>query len=61
MEFHTRDNETVNDNSGLWDDGDQLTLWFDNLRLVDQDGVGVVKGNYYGLQLNCSSCQLRWP
>ncbi|MBN1361485.1 MAG: hypothetical protein JW993_12885, partial [Sedimentisphaerales bacterium] len=37
MEFHTRDNETVNGNSGLWDDGDQLTLWFDNLRLVDQD------------------------
>ena len=22
MEFHTRDNETVNGNSGLWDDGD---------------------------------------
>lgn len=38
MEFHTRDNETVNGNSGLWDDGDQLTLWFDNIRLVDQDG-----------------------
>jgi hypothetical protein len=37
MEFHTRDNETVNGNSGLWDDGDQLTLWFDNVRLVDQD------------------------
>lgn len=37
MEFHTRDNETVNGNSGLWDDGDELTLWFDNLRLVDQD------------------------
>ena len=37
MEFHTRDNETVNGNSGLWDDGDQLTLWFDNLRLVDQE------------------------
>jgi hypothetical protein len=37
MEFHTRDNETVSGNSGLWDDGDQLTLWFDNLRLVDQD------------------------
>ncbi len=37
MEFHTRDNETVNGNSGFWDDGDVLTLWFDNLRLVDQD------------------------
>ncbi|NUM44067.1 MAG: DUF4091 domain-containing protein [Anaerolineales bacterium] len=37
MEFHTRDNDTVNGNSGLWDDGDQLTLWFDNLRLVDQN------------------------
>ncbi len=37
MEFHTRDNETVNGNSGLWDDGDELTLWFDNLRLVDQE------------------------
>lgn len=37
MEFHTRDNDTVNGNSGLWDDGDVLTLWFDNLRLVDQD------------------------
>jgi len=37
MEFHTRDNATVNGNSGLWDDGDVLTLWFDNLRLVDQN------------------------
>ena len=37
IEFHTRDNDTVNGNSGLWDDGDQLTLWFDNMRLVDQD------------------------
>ncbi|MCG3212655.1 MAG: hypothetical protein FOGNACKC_06330 [Anaerolineae bacterium] len=43
MEFHTRDNDTVNGNSGLWDDGDQLTLWFDNLRLVDQDGSGTIK------------------
>lgn len=43
MEFHTRDNSTVNGNSGLWDDGDQLTLWFDNLRLVDQDGGGAIK------------------
>jgi hypothetical protein len=42
MEFHTRDNDTVNGNSGLWDDGDQLTLWFDNLRLVDQDS-GIIK------------------
>ena len=40
MEFHTRDNETVNGNSGLWDDGDQMTLWFDNVRLLDQDGGG---------------------
>lgn len=37
MEFHTRDNATVNGNSGLWDDGDELVLWFDNMRLVDQD------------------------
>jgi hypothetical protein len=41
MEFHTRDNATVNGNSGLWDDGDQLTLWFDNLRLVDQDSGSI--------------------
>ncbi|MCA9960726.1 MAG: hypothetical protein KC443_16920, partial [Anaerolineales bacterium] len=53
MEFHTRDNDTVNGNSGLWDDGDVLTLWFDNLRLVDQDNGAVrwqtVPGvsNYY--------------
>jgi hypothetical protein len=37
MEFHTRDNDTVNGNSGLYDDGDTLTLWFDNVKLVDQD------------------------
>jgi hypothetical protein len=43
MEFHTRDNETVDGNSGLWDDGDRLTLWFDNVRLVDQDGGGTIK------------------
>lgn len=43
MEFHTRDNETVNGNSGLWDDGDQLTLWFDHVRLVDQDGGGTIR------------------
>lgn len=42
MEFHTRDNETVNGNSGFYDDGDVLTLWFDNLRLVDQDS-GVIR------------------
>jgi hypothetical protein len=54
MEFHTRDNETVSGNSGLWDNGDQLVLWFDNIRLVDQDGSGVIKwtadgstGKYY--------------
>ena len=41
MEFHTRDNETVSGNGGLWDDGDQLTLWFDNLRLVDQDSGSI--------------------
>ena len=43
MEFHTRDNDTVDGNSGLWDDGDQLTLWFDDLRLVDQDGTGTIR------------------
>jgi hypothetical protein len=37
LEFHTRDNETVNGRSGLYDDGDELTLWFDNVRLVDQN------------------------
>jgi glycosyl hydrolase family 123 len=37
MEFFTTDNSTVPGNSGLWDDGDVLTLWFDNLRLVDQN------------------------
>jgi hypothetical protein len=42
MEFHTRDNETVSGNSGLWDDGDQLKLWFDNMRLVDQE-QGAIK------------------
>ncbi|MFQ5614929.1 MAG: glycoside hydrolase domain-containing protein, partial [Anaerolineales bacterium] len=41
MEFHTRDNGTVNGNSGLWDDGDELTLWFDNLRLVDQNNGAI--------------------
>ncbi len=43
MEFHTRDNATVSGRSGLWDDGDQLTLWFDWVRLVDQDGGGTIK------------------
>ncbi len=43
MEFHTRDNDTVNGNGGLWDDGDRLTLWFDNVRLVDQDGSGTLR------------------
>lgn len=37
VEMHTRENSTVDGNSGLWDDGDVLTLWLDNLRLVDQD------------------------
>ena len=42
LELHTRDNETVNGNSGLWDDGDVLDLWLDDWRLVDQDGGGSV-------------------
>jgi hypothetical protein len=42
MEFHTRDNATVNGNGGLWDDGDLLTLWFDNVRLVDED-IGAIR------------------
>jgi hypothetical protein len=41
MEFHTRDNATVNGNGGLWDDGDVLTLWLDNVRLVDQDNGAI--------------------
>lgn len=41
VEFHTRKNETVNGNGGLWDDGDLLTLWMDNLRLVDQNSGAV--------------------
>jgi hypothetical protein len=41
MEFHTRDNDTVSGNGGLWDDGDVLTLWVDNLRLVDQDSGAI--------------------
>jgi len=43
IEFHTRDNETVAGNSGYWEDGDQLILWFDNIRLVDQDDSGTLK------------------
>ncbi len=37
LELHTRDNDSVSGNSGFYDDGDQLTLWLDDLRLVDQD------------------------
>ena len=42
MEFHTWDNESLSGPSGYYDDGDQLTLWFDNMRLVDQD-TGTIK------------------
>ena len=48
LEFHTRDNDTVSGNSGLWDDGDRLILWLDNLRLVDQNGGGNIKWNVDG-------------
>ena len=43
MEFHTRDNidGDTNGPNGWWDDGDVLTLWFDNLRLVDQDNGAI--------------------
>jgi hypothetical protein len=43
MEFHTRDNVDgdVSGPNGFWDDGDVLTLWFDNLRLVDQDSGSI--------------------
>jgi hypothetical protein len=39
LEFHTRDDKTgdVNGPSGFWNDGDALSLWFDNVRLVNQD------------------------
>lgn len=39
MEFHTRDNidGDAPGKNGWWDDGDILRLWFDNMRLVDQD------------------------
>jgi hypothetical protein len=43
MEFHTRDNidgDTSGPN-GWWDNGDVLTLWFDNMRLVDQDSGAI--------------------
>ncbi len=43
IEFHTRDNidgDTSGPN-GWWNDGDVLTLWFDNMRLVDQDSGAV--------------------
>ncbi len=45
MEFHTRDDVDgdVSGPNGLWNNGDVLRLWFDNLRLVDQDGGGVIK------------------
>jgi hypothetical protein len=39
LEFHTRDdvNGDVSGPNGFWNNGDVLSLWFDNLRLVDQD------------------------
>ncbi len=45
LEFHTRDDVhgDVSGPNGLWDDGDVWRAWWDNLRLVDQDGGGVVK------------------
>jgi len=42
IEFHTRDNETVNGRGGLYDDGDEVTLWLDHVRLVDQDVGSVI-------------------
>ena len=49
MEFHTRDDVDgdVSGPNGFWDDGDVLTLWFDNMRLVDQDG-GSIRWNADG-------------
>jgi hypothetical protein len=43
MEFHTHDNRDGDTGgpNGWWDDGDVLTLWFDNLRLVDQDSGAI--------------------
>lgn len=45
LEFHTRDDVDgdVSGPNGLWDDGDVWRAWWDNLRLVDQDGGGVIK------------------
>jgi hypothetical protein len=43
MEFHTRDNidgDTDGPN-GWWNDGDVLSLWFDDMRLVDQDNGAI--------------------
>jgi hypothetical protein len=43
MEFHTRDNvdgDTSGPN-GWWNDGDVLRLWFDNMRLVDQENGSI--------------------
>ena len=43
LEFHTRDNldGDVSGPNGLWEDGDQLSLWFDHLRLMDQDNGAI--------------------
>lgn len=43
MEFHTRDNRDggTGGPNGWWDDGDVLTLWFDNMRLVNQDSGAI--------------------
>jgi hypothetical protein len=37
VEFHTRKHQPGAGRNGWYDDGDQLTLWLDDLRLVDQD------------------------
>ncbi len=43
VEFHTRDNldGDASGPNGWYDDGDVLSLWFDNLRLVDQDSGAI--------------------
>jgi hypothetical protein len=43
LEFHTRDDVDgdVSGPSGFWRDGDVLSLWFDNMRLVDQDSGAI--------------------
>ena len=43
MEFHTRDNRDGDTDgpNGWWDDGDVLALWFDNMRLVNQDSGAI--------------------